>query len=159
VAGLLPVNAGDSSTGFVLSGIDIDDYAGSSVSAAADVNGDGIGDLIIGAYKADPTGATVPARATSSSADPLLPNGRDCRELFLVHAPRKLRSHHPRLRWRAERTFLHGRPLRVHRAGGASTISRWATSTSTRPTTPYCRDTSRALCATIGPLLYKSWAR
>jgi hypothetical protein len=57
VAGLLPVNGGDSSTGFVLSGIDIDDCAGSSVSAAGDVNGDGIGDLIIGAYKADPYGS------------------------------------------------------------------------------------------------------
>ena len=41
------------SNGFTLSGIDVDDFAGVSVSAAGDVNGDGIDDIIIGADFAD----------------------------------------------------------------------------------------------------------
>ena len=42
------------SNGFVINGIDEFDYSGRSVSAAGDVNGDGIDDLIIGARGADP---------------------------------------------------------------------------------------------------------
>jgi Ca2+-binding RTX toxin-like protein/acid phosphatase family membrane protein YuiD len=42
--------------GFILKGVDSGDYAGYSVSAAGDVNGDGFDDLIIGAYAADPNG-------------------------------------------------------------------------------------------------------
>lgn len=42
--------------GFVLSGVDFDDYAGQAVSVAGDVNGDGFADLIIGAYSAAPNG-------------------------------------------------------------------------------------------------------
>nr|WP_322746347.1 tandem-95 repeat protein [Nostoc sp. LEGE 12450] len=42
------------SNGFVINGIDILDYSGSSVSNAGDINGDGIDDLIIGANNADP---------------------------------------------------------------------------------------------------------
>ena len=40
--------------GFIINGIDEDDYSGRSVSSAGDVNGDGIDDIIIGAHYADP---------------------------------------------------------------------------------------------------------
>ena len=42
------------SGGFRLDGIEVDDYSGTSVSGAGDVNGDGLADLIIGAFGADP---------------------------------------------------------------------------------------------------------
>ncbi len=44
------------SNGFVLHGIDPSDNSGSLVSAAGDINGDGVDDLIIGAFFADPNG-------------------------------------------------------------------------------------------------------
>src|SRR6476469_7946786 len=44
------------SNGFAINGIAADDYSGSSVSSAGDVNGDGLDDLIIGARFADPNG-------------------------------------------------------------------------------------------------------
>ncbi|MFB2892382.1 beta strand repeat-containing protein [Aerosakkonemataceae cyanobacterium BLCC-F50] len=43
----------DGSNGFVINGINANDYSGYSVSNAGDVNGDGIGDLIIGAQGAN----------------------------------------------------------------------------------------------------------
>ena len=46
----------DGSNGFVLDSEAEDDYSGWSVSAAGDINGDGIDDLIIGATGADPNG-------------------------------------------------------------------------------------------------------
>jgi len=55
---LLPSVGGNGSTGFVLTGIDANDRSGRTVSAAGDVNGDGIDDLIIGAGSADPGGRT-----------------------------------------------------------------------------------------------------
>jgi hypothetical protein len=42
--------------GFTINGIAANDYAGTQVSNAGDVNGDGIGDLIIGAYGAKANG-------------------------------------------------------------------------------------------------------
>lgn len=44
------------SNGFVINGIDLGDFSGSSVSNAGDINGDGFDDLIIGAIGADPNG-------------------------------------------------------------------------------------------------------
>ena len=41
--------------GFRMDGVSFDDYAGDSVSGAGDVNGDGIDDLIVGAFYADTT--------------------------------------------------------------------------------------------------------
>jgi hypothetical protein len=46
----------DGMNGFVIKGIDEGDYAGSAVSSAGDLNGDGLDDLLIGASRADPNG-------------------------------------------------------------------------------------------------------
>ncbi|MEM7706888.1 MAG: Ig-like domain-containing protein [Pseudomonadota bacterium] len=54
----LPLSDLNGSDGVVLSGIGANDQSGRSVSAAGDMNGDGIGDLIIGAYRANPDGNT-----------------------------------------------------------------------------------------------------
>ena len=49
----------DGSDGFVLNGTaDAGDYSGRSVSGAGDLNGDGVDDLIIGAFMADPNGSS-----------------------------------------------------------------------------------------------------
>jgi hypothetical protein len=58
LADLLLANGGDGSAGFVLRGIDQDDWSGVSVSGAGDVNGDGTADVLIGALRADPNGAS-----------------------------------------------------------------------------------------------------
>jgi hypothetical protein len=42
--------------GFVINGENADDKSGHSVSTAGDVNGDGLDDLIVGAYRANPSG-------------------------------------------------------------------------------------------------------
>ena len=53
-------------TGFVINGAYSSDFAGISVSAAGDFNGDGIDDLIIGAYSADPGASATTDRAGAS---------------------------------------------------------------------------------------------
>lgn len=47
---------GSTSLGLVINGIASNDWAGSSVSSAGDINGDGREDLIIGAHWANPSG-------------------------------------------------------------------------------------------------------
>ena len=54
--GVLDLSALDGTNGFTLTGIDVNDVSGFSVSSAGDVNGDGYDDLIIGANRADPNG-------------------------------------------------------------------------------------------------------
>ncbi|MEM6839224.1 MAG: choice-of-anchor D domain-containing protein [Cyanobacteria bacterium P01_C01_bin.120] len=52
----LELSALDGSNGFIINSIDAGDRSGWSVSSAGDVNGDGVDDLIIGAFEADPNG-------------------------------------------------------------------------------------------------------
>ncbi|MDQ3775096.1 MAG: hypothetical protein M3461_12425 [Pseudomonadota bacterium] len=54
--GHLELSALDGTNGFKLSGVAFDDRSGSAVSTAGDVNGDGVDDLLIGAFGADPNG-------------------------------------------------------------------------------------------------------
>ena len=54
--GVLDLSDLDGTNGFILNGIDANDFSGRSVSSAGDVNGDGYDDLIIGARYADPNG-------------------------------------------------------------------------------------------------------
>ena len=52
----LELSALDGADGLVFRGIDGEDFSGRSVSSAGDVNGDGLDDLLIGAFWADPNG-------------------------------------------------------------------------------------------------------
>ncbi len=55
-SGTLELSSLDGSNGFVLNGVAAGDFSGFSVSTAGDVNGDGVDDLLIGAFRADPNG-------------------------------------------------------------------------------------------------------
>ena len=54
--GNLELSALDGTNGFRLSGVAAGDGSGRAVSTAGDVNGDGVDDLLIGAFGADPNG-------------------------------------------------------------------------------------------------------
>ena len=56
---LTVAGGGGGTTGFVLPGIDAGDLAGQFVSVAGDVNGDGVHDILIGAWSSDPRGRTL----------------------------------------------------------------------------------------------------
>jgi len=56
-AATLALSSLNGSDGFRLDGAAAYDQSGFSVSAAGDINGDGIGDLIVGAWSADPNGS------------------------------------------------------------------------------------------------------
>ncbi|OJA03074.1 integrin alpha, partial [Bathymodiolus thermophilus thioautotrophic gill symbiont] len=47
------VRIADIAQGFVMNGENVEDHSGKSVSSAGDVNGDGLDDLIVGAYHAE----------------------------------------------------------------------------------------------------------
>jgi hypothetical protein len=53
--------------GFILNGINSNDQSGNSVASAGDVNGDGIGDVIVGAYGAASTGQSYVIFGSKSS--------------------------------------------------------------------------------------------
>jgi Ca2+-binding RTX toxin-like protein len=54
--GILNVSSLDGSNGFRIDGGSVEDTSGHSVSSAGDVNGDGLGDVIVGSFQADPGG-------------------------------------------------------------------------------------------------------
>ena len=56
-AGVIDLSSLNGANGFVINGIDADDWSGFPVSSAGDINGDGADDLIIGAAFADPNGS------------------------------------------------------------------------------------------------------
>ncbi|AGY58564.1 integrin alpha [Gloeobacter kilaueensis] len=55
---LSAIESGSSLDGFVIDGSNVNDEAGRSVSSVGDVNGDGLADLIVGAFRASPNGQT-----------------------------------------------------------------------------------------------------
>ena len=54
--GIIDLSFADGRSGFVLNGVSGDDFSGTTVSQAGDINGDGIDDFLVGAFGADPNG-------------------------------------------------------------------------------------------------------
>ena len=73
----LELSSLNGSNGFVLDGIDAGDFSGGSVSSAGDINGDGIDDIIIGAFGANPSGASYVVFGAASNAALIGTNGDD----------------------------------------------------------------------------------
>ena len=57
--GVLSLSGLDGLNGLVINGVSTGDRSGSSVSTAGDVNGDGIDDVIVGAFAANPGGVSI----------------------------------------------------------------------------------------------------
>ena len=77
-AATLALSSLTGSNGFRLDGVAASDFSGRSVSAAGDINGDGIGDLIVGAFGADPNGNTSSGSSYvvfGRNTDPVFKNG------------------------------------------------------------------------------------
>lgn len=53
---LFELSSLDGSNGFMIQGIDTEDFSGHSVSSAGDINGDSVNDILIGAHLAEPGG-------------------------------------------------------------------------------------------------------
>jgi hypothetical protein len=53
----------DQQRGFVINGESTGDFSGISVSSAGDVNGDGLDDLIVGAYANDQSNKSLAGRS------------------------------------------------------------------------------------------------
>jgi large repetitive protein len=60
---LSSLTSGSSTAGFVINGQCASDWSGNDVSSAGDVNGDGLADLIVGAYGSDPTAGSGAGRS------------------------------------------------------------------------------------------------
>ena len=56
ISGSIELSDLDGSNGFVINGVDTGDQSSYSISAAGDINGDGVVDLVIGAIGGDPNG-------------------------------------------------------------------------------------------------------
>ncbi|MEZ5983449.1 MAG: Ig-like domain-containing protein [Parvularculaceae bacterium] len=58
-AAVFALSSLNGSNGFAINGVDSSDFSGAVVSSAGDVNGDGIDDILVGAYGADPSGKSL----------------------------------------------------------------------------------------------------